>query len=312
MALHAQCKAFLDGLAALGGPPMHELAPEQARQMTLPRELAGEERPLHRVETRSVPGPSGPIPLRVYTPTADQRLPALIYFHGGGFVLGTLDSSDRPCRELAYQSGCVVISVDYRLAPEHKFPAAVDDAYAATRYVAEHASELGVDATRIAVGGESSGGNLATVVATMARDAGTPSLIFQLLVYPLTDLDDESPSMSEYGSGHFVTRELMEYFNNHYVAANSDRRNPRASPLRAASLAGLPPALVMTAECDPLRDQGEAYARRLQEAGVRVTQKRYEGMIHPFFSLAGIIDGGKTAITDAAAALRAAMAVART
>ena len=302
--LHPQCKAFLDQIASAGGTPLHEMTPLEARAMSLPPELAGPEQPMHRVVNRSVPGPGGPIPVRVYTPTDASRLPGLIYFHGGGFVLGTLESSDRACRDLAHRAGRVVVSVDYRLAPEHPFPAAVDDAVAATRYVIEQAGEFGIDAGQVAIGGESAGANLATVTALKLRHSAGPALTFQLLIYPLVDIDDDSPSMREFAAGHFITAELMAYFNGHYLSSAADHRHPDASPL-LADLRGLPPAFVLTAECDPLRDQGEAYARKLAQAGVPMTLKRYEGMIHPFLSLAGIIDDGGVAIADAAAALRA-------
>ena len=308
MALHLQCKAFLDQLASMGGTPLHEMTPLEARGMALPPELAGPEQPMYRVIDRTVPGRAGRIPVRIYTPTSAARLPGLIYFRGGGFVLGTLDSSDRACRDLAHLGGRVVVSVDYRLAPEHPFPAAVEDAYAATTYVIENPSEFGIDPGQVAVGGESAGGNLAAVTALKCRNGVTPPLAFQLLIYPLVDFADDSPSMREFANGHFITSDLLAYFERHYLTAGQDRRHPEASPLMA-DLRGLPPAFVLTAECDPLRDQGEAYARRLEQAGVPVTLKRYEGMIHPFFSLAGIIEGGKTAIADAAAALKKASEV---
>ncbi len=308
VALHPQCKAFLDQLASMGGTPLHEMTPTEARGMALPPELAGFEQPVHRVIDRTVPGPAGRIPVRIYSPTSAARLPALVYFRGGGFVLGTLNSSDRPCRDLAHLAGRVVISVDYRLAPEHPFPAAVDDAYAATKYVIENASEFDIDASQVAVGGESAGGNLAAVTALRCRQGVTPPLAFQLLIYPLVDFADASPSMREFGNGHFITSDVLAYFERHYLRTEQDRRHQDASPL-TADLRGLPRALVLTAECDPLRDQGEAYARKLEQSGVSVTLKRYEGMIHPFFSLAGIIDGGKVAIADAAAALKKASEV---
>jgi acetyl esterase len=303
VALHPQCKAFLDQLAAMGGTPLHEMAPRDARAMALPPELSGPEQPLHSVADRSVAGPAGQIPVRVYTPTPGSRRPGLVYFRGGGFVLGTLDSSDRVCRDLAHLSGRVVVSVDYRLAPEHPFPAAVDDAYAAAEYVVERAGEFGIDAGQVAIGGESAGANLATVAALRARRRSGPAFAFQLLIYPLVDFADESPSMHEYATGHFITSDVLQYFERHYLGRLQNRRHPDASPL-TADLQGLPPAFVISAECDPLRDQAEAYARKLAQAGVPVTAKRYEGMIHPFFSLAGIIDGGRTAIVDAAAALK--------
>jgi acetyl esterase len=306
MALHPQCKTFLDQIAAAGGRPLHELSAAEARANAMPPELGGPEQPVHRVENRRIPGDGGMIPVRVYAPLPASQLPALVYFHGGGFVLGGLDSSDRTCRALANASGCIVISVDYRLAPEHVFPAAVDDAFAVTQYVAEHAAEFGADPALLAVGGDSAGGTLATVVALRARDARGPALAFQLLVYPWVDFLDDSPSMREFAADHFLTADAMAWFANYYLPAPIDRRQPWVSPLNA-NLAGLPPAFVLTAECDPLRDQGEAYARRLQDASVATTVKRYEGMFHPFFSLGGIIDGGREAISDAATALKTAL-----
>jgi acetyl esterase len=294
-------------LAAAGGPSLEQLPIDEARKIPYNMiELGGAEEPVAQVDTRLVPGPVQPLPVRVYRPSLEQDLPALVFFHGGGFVVCNLDTHDRLCRNLANASGCVVVSVDYRLAPEHTFPAAAEDAYSATRYVAEHAAEFGVDATRIAVGGDSAGGNLAAVVALMARDRGGPPLTYQLLIYPLTDWVDTSPSMQEYGENHFLSHAVMGWFADCYVPSAGDRRTPYASPWYA-DLAGLPPAMVITGECDPLRDQAEAYARKLQNAGVSVVQKRYEGMIHPFFSLPAIIDPARVAIGDAAAALRQAL-----
>jgi acetyl esterase len=306
MALHPQCKAFLDILASGGGPPLNELPLEQARAVPgLMVNFGNPEEPVARIENRTVPGPAQPIPVRVYQPSLAGGLPAVMFFHGGGFVLCGLDSHDRECRSLANQSGCVVIAVDYRLAPEHRYPAAAEDCYAATRYVAEHAREFGIDGGRIAVCGDSAGGNLAAVVALMARDRGGPSLRYQLLVYPLTDFTDDSPSIREF-NGVFLSAAMMDWFADSYVP-QADRRQPYASPLLASDLRGLPSAYVITAECDMVRDQGEAYARKLQAAGVAVEAKRYDGMIHPFFSLGGIVDGGREAIADAATKLRAAL-----
>lgn len=309
MALHPQCKAFLDMLAAAGGPPLESLPLDEARKVPyMMIDAGGPEQPVTQVDTRVIAGPVRPIPVRVYRPTPAPDLPALVYFHGGGFVICNLDTHDRLCRNLANESGCVVVSVDYPLSPEHKFPAAVEDAYAATRYVAEHATEFGVDSSRIAVGGDSAGGNLATVVALLARDRGGPPLKFQLLIYPLVDFDDnDSPSMREYEHDHFLTREFMDWCFESYLGSKEDRHAPHASPLHASDLRGLPAAMILTAECDPLRDQGEAYARKLQSAGVAVELKRYEGMIHPFVSLSGIIDAGRAAITDSASAVRQAL-----
>ena len=311
MPLHPQCKAFLDMLAAAGGPGLHEMPLDEARKVPYQMiELGGAEEPLAQVETRIIPGPVQ-IPVRVYRPSLAQDLPALMYFHGGGFVICNLDTHDRLCRGLANASGCAVLSVDYRLAPEHKYPAAAEDAYAATRYVAEHAAEFGIDPNRIAVGGDSAGANLATVVALMARDRGGPALKFQLLIYPVTDFTEHATqSEREYGHGYSLDVELMDWFGDQYFAADADRHLPYASPIKASDLRRLPPAMVLTGECDPLRDQGEAYADKLRTAGVAVVLKRYDGMIHPFLSLAGIVDAGRDAIKESAAAVRQALNVA--
>jgi acetyl esterase len=272
----------------------------------MPPELGGPEQPVHRSRT-AVPGDGGLIPVRVYRPSAASPLPALSTSTAAASCSAGSTMVDRTCRALANASGCAVISVDYRLAPEHPFPAAADDAFAVTQHVAEHAADFGVDPTLIAVGGDSAGGNLATVVALRARDAGGPPLAFQLLVYPLVDFtDQDSGSMREYAEGHFLTRPVMDYFADHYLPRGVDRRQAWVSPLHA-NVAGLPPAFVLTAECDPLRDQGEAYAERLQQAGVQATVKRYDGMFHPFFGLGGIIDGAREANADAAAALKTAL-----
>ena len=308
MALHPQCQAFLDILAGAGGPPLEALPVGEARAAS--EGMAALGHPLESVasvEDRTVPGPAHPITVRVYRPAPGAPLPALMFFHGGGFVLCDLDSHDRECRALANASGAVVIAVDYRRAPEHPFPAAAEDAYAATTYVAGHADEFGIDPGQLAVGGDSAGGTLATVVALMSVERGGPALKFQLLIYPLVDYTDESPSMAEYAADHFLTRGVMDWFADLYVPRADDRRHPHASPLYAASLHGLPPAFIITAECDPLRDQGEAYARRLQAAGVPVQLKRYDGMIHPCFSLGGMVDAGRQALGDAAAAVRQAL-----
>jgi len=309
MSLDPQAKSFLDTIAGFGGPPLEQLPLAEARKVPLGMiDFGGPEESMAEVQNRTIPGPGGPIAVRVYRPVKKETLPVLMFFHGGGFVICNLDTHDRLCRSLAKASGCAVVSVDYRLAPEHKYPAAVEDAYAATQYLAEHAAEFGVDSSRIAVGGDSAGGNLAAVVSLLARDRGGPKLKFQLLIYPLVDFEDESPSMRQFGQGdHFLTIEGMDWFKKSYLASADSAREPSASPMNATDFRGLPPAMVITAECDPLRDQGEAYARKLKAAGAQVELKRYEGMIHPFLSLAGIIDAGKTAITDAAAAVRGAL-----
>jgi acetyl esterase len=312
MPLDPEVRALLDQVAPPGTPGLHELPIPLAelRQMIVPvfAGLAGSPAPVARVENRSVPGPGGEIPVRVYTPEGEGPHPALVYFHGGGWVIGSLESHDGICRALARAVPCVVVSVDYRLAPEHPFPAAAEDSYAATRYVAGHAAAFAADPARLAVGGDSAGGNLSAVVTLMARARGGPRLVHQLLVYPVTDGAMDTPSYRENADGYFLTRDGMVWFWNHYVSDPAARANPHASPLRAPDLRGLPPALVMTAEFDPLRDEGEAYARRLEEAGVPVTLTRYDGMIHGFFGMAGALGRGRDAIDEAARALRAAFA----
>jgi acetyl esterase len=308
MPIHPQCKAFLDLLASFGGPPLEQLPVADARGVALGmREFGHPLQEVASVDDRAIASEGREIPVRVYRPSSTDRLPALMFFHGGGFVLGDLDSHDRECRALANASGCVIVAVDYRRPPEHPFPAALEDCYAATRYVAEHPQEFGADAARLGVAGDSAGGNLAAAVALVARERGAPRLAFQLLIYPGVDLDDsERPSMREYGHDHFLTLEAIDWLNSQYAPTREERRHPHASPIYAPDVSGLPPAFMITAECDPIRDQAEAYAERLRAAGVPVQMKRYDGMIHPFFSLAGMVDGAKEAMRDAATAVRRA------
>jgi acetyl esterase len=271
--------------------------------------LATEPEPVGRVENRTVPGPDGPVPVRIYGPQdpSGAPLPALVYFHGGGWVICDLDSHDPTCRAITNSVGCVVVSVDYRLAPEHKFPAAAEDAYAATLWAAANATDLGVDITRIAVGGDSAGGNLTAAVALMARDRHTPSIVFQLMVYPVTDITSlDTPSYRDNGVGYFLTTASMDWYRHQYLADLSEAWHPYASPLQAADLTGVPPALVITAEHDPLRDEGEAYAARLREAGVSATATRYDGVFHGFFALGMLLDAAKQANEEAYGALREA------
>ncbi len=307
MPLDPQIQAYLDQMAAMNMPPIHTMTPEQVR-MGIAMQLAMEsieQEQVARVENRTIPGPAGEIPVRIYTPQGNGPFPALVFFHGGGWVICNLDTHDGICRSLANGAGCVVVSVDYRLAPEHKFPAAPEDCYAATQWVAENAAELNVDASHIAVGGDSAGGNLTAVVAQMARDRGGPHLVFQLLIYPATDFRMNTPSIEENATGYFLTKDDMIWFTNHYLNSEEDKTNPLASPLLARDLSGLPPALIITAQYDPLRDEGELYGQKLREAGVPVTVSRYEGVIHGFF---GSIpsDKGKQAEAEASAALRVA------
>ena len=306
MPLHPQCKAILDGIAASGARPFEELPVAEARAGAERRiALAGPAQEVARIENHLINGAVRPTPLRVYWPSDEKDLPVLVYFHGGGWVLGDLEMVDRPCRALAKAAQCMVVSVDYGLAPEHKFPQPAEEAYQAVEYVMSHAQDLGGDPSRIAIGGDSAGANLATLVTLMSRDRSGPRLAFQLLVYPVTDYDDHRPSLRE-NDGIFISVAGLRWFWANYLGRAEDGQNPYASPLKAKSLQGLPSAMVITAECDPLRDQGEAYAHKLAEAGVAVNLKRYDGAMHAFFLMAGAIDIGKAAVADAFDALRKA------
>ena len=308
MPLDPQAKAVMDLVAALGLPPNHTVSPEEARANGKSRPRApGPE--VTKVEDREIPGPDSQVPVRIYTPEGSGPFPVLVWFHGGGWVLGDLDNSDGVSRHLTVTAGVVVVSVDYRLAPETKFPGPVEDCYSATKWVAENAASINADPARIAVGGDSAGGNLAAAVSMMARDRGGPSVGFQLLVYPVTDRNFSTISYRDNGEDYSLTRDGMIWFWDHYLAKDSDADNPYASPLRAQRLKDLPPALVITAEYDPLRDEGEAYAHRLRNAGIPATSSRYDGMIHGFFGMSAAVDKGKQAIEEASAALQAAFAV---
>jgi acetyl esterase len=242
MPLDPQAQAFLDQIAALGGQPLSSMPVPIARQsMEMLASMNGAEVPLGSAVDRTIPGPAGQIPVRVYTPNGTAPFPLLVYFHGGGWVLGSLGTHDGICRALAAGAGCVVVSVDYRLAPEHRYPAAADDCYAATQWCAAHAADLGVDAARIAIGGDSAGGNLTAVVAQMARDRGGPKLVFQLLIYPVTDAARDTQSYRDNAEGYLLTAGDMDWFWNHYLGdARARGEEPYASPIRAKSLAGLP------------------------------------------------------------------------
>ncbi|GLB60510.1 alpha/beta hydrolase [Cytobacillus sp. NCCP-133] len=303
MALDPQAKFLLEQMEAMGAPPMSSLTPEEARQTTDFSALAGEPEEVGKIENRKIPGPGGEIPIRIYTPKGVGPFPALVYYHGGGWVIGDLETVEVPCRLLTNLANCVVVSVDYRLAPEHKFPAAADDCYAATKWVAENAASIGVDPNLIAVGGDSAGGNLAAVVSLMAKDKSEFSLAYQMLIYPVTNHSYATESYTENTEGYLLTKDSMEWFWNHYLRNEEDGKNPYASPLQAKDLSGLPPALVLTGEFDPLRDEGEANAERLKEAGVPVEAKRYDGMIHGFFWMPGALEQGRKSIEQAADAL---------
>ena len=291
--------------------PTHALPPAQAREGY--RLLARAFRPLPevaRVEDRAVPAQGHEIPVRVYTPQGPGPHPVLVYFHGGGWVIGDLDTHDRECRELCNGAGCLVVAVDYRRAPEHPHPAPVEDAWTAYRWIGEHAAQLGGDGERLAVAGDSAGGNLAAVCTLLARDHGGPRACFQFLVYPgVAGSTSEYASYQENAEAPFLPLETIEYFRHHYLGPDyTSTTDPRIAPIHAASHANLPPALILTAEYDPLRDEGADYARKLDAAGVPVRHIEYAGMTHLFFQLSPILEEGKAALREGSAALRAAFA----
>jgi acetyl esterase len=303
-----EVQSLLTALGEQGVPPFESVPVPQARGLAgafVDLQPPAEE--VASVEDRTVPGPAGEIPVRVYTPAGEGPRPVVVYFHGGGWVIGDLDVVDRPCRTLANAADAVVVSVDYRLAPEHRHPAAFDDALAATTWVAEHADELGADPARLAVGGDSAGGQLAAAVSQAARGAGGPAIAFQLLIYPVTDMDFTTASYTENAEGYLLQRGSMQWFWAHYLGAQDPGTDPTAFPARAADLGGLPPAFVATAEFDPLRDEGEAYAKALADAGVDVVASRYDGMVHGFFWTLGATPSGRAMVDDAVAAMRAAL-----
>ncbi len=310
--LDPQIAALLQMQAAANPPPMETLPPEVVREAFKAQSalLAASPEPMKRIENIAIPGEDGDLPLRIYYPKTGVSnngglLPITVFYHGGGWVICDLDTHDDLCRSLAAEAECLVVSVDYRLAPEHKYPAAVDDAWAALLWVAENAASIGGDYERIAVAGDSAGGNLAAVTALMARNQGGPELALQLLFYPVTDINDlNRPSHQQFADGFGLTRAAMEWFRELYLPEGQDPKDPHVSPLYATDLTGLPPAVVITAEADVLRDEGAAYATALKEAGNHVEFKQSAGMIHGFVSMAGIVAAGTTARKEASEALR--------
>lgn len=304
MALDPQVLAWRAARAAAGTAPLYTqtLAEARAADLAAIRAGSGAVEPVAQVRDTQVPGPDGPLPVRIHRPAGDGPLPTLVWFFGGGWTLGSVDTADGICRRLVNATGCQTVTVGYRLAPEHRFPAAVEDCHAALRWLAAHADEAGVDPDRIAVGGDSAGGNLAAAVTLLARADGGPRLVAQLLVYPNTDQRPSPPPIGE--DPLLFNRHSVAWYRQHYLADPADAAHPLASPLLAEDLSGLPPALVITAEHDPLRDEGERYAARLREAGVPTEATRYPGMIHGFFAMPGAFDAGRRAQEQAAAFLR--------
>jgi acetyl esterase len=308
--LDPDAAAVLAAFRAAGRPPYETLSPAEAREWYLKaREVAHPTPPeLASVHAMTAPGPAGAIPVRTYTPLTlrktDGMAPCLVFFHGGGWVIGDLDSHDVVCRTLAAEGEMMVISVDYRLAPENKFPAAIDDALAATRWIADNAVALNIDANRIVVGGDSAGGNLAAIVAIDAREHGS-KLAGQVLIYPATDFRMTHPSHSEPETDCLLTHNVIRWFRDQYLNGAADVDNWRASPARVDDLAGLPPAYVLTAGADPLRDEGDEYAERLRDAGVAVSTKTYPGQFHGFITMGKILPRANDALRDIGAWLKA-------
>jgi acetyl esterase len=309
--LDPAAKRLLDMLAVGGMADIATMTPQQMRDgfRRLAQAVDVKGVPIGKVEDGELPGPGGPLPYRLYRPQhpAAQPLPALVFFHGGGCVFGDIETHDGLCRTLATESGCAIISIGYRRAPEHKFPAAVEDSYAATQWVSAHAAGLGLDADRIAVGGDSAGGGLAAVVCQMAAASRGPRLALQVLLCPVMNIRAETPSRRELAQGYFLNQATIDWMLRHYGGDDVDLDDPRLSPLRAAQFSGLPPAQIHTAEFDPLRDEGEAYAKVLRHAGVAAQYTCHAGMIHHFYAMAGAIPAARAALKAAAADMRAAL-----
>jgi acetyl esterase len=299
-------KAFQEA----GRPPYETVSPAEARQLYLAGRVVSNPEPpeLESAKPLAIPAPHGSIPARIFTPKRLRKThglsPCLVFFHGGGWVIGDLDSHDVVCRKLAHEGELIVISIDYRLAPEHKFPVAVDDSIAATKWVADNAKQFGIDAARISVGGDSAGGNLAAVVALAARDGNGPKLAGQVLIYPATDFSNNTPSHSEPETSILLTHSVIKWFCNHYLG-DADISDWRASPARAKTLAGLPPAYVLTAGGDPLRDEGDEYAKRLKQDGVPITYRHFAGQFHGFFTMGKLLNQANIAASEIGAWLKA-------
>lgn len=305
MPLDPAVAAMREERMARGATPLYEMTLDQARAADLAdiRAAGGNAEPVHEVTDTTFPGPDGELAVRLYRPRADRPLATLVYFFGGGWTLGGIDTSDGVCRTLANATGCLVVTPGYRLAPEHPFPAAVHDCLAAVDWVAANAAGLGADPARIAVGGDSAGGNLAAVVALSAREHG-PALAAQLLVYPNTCYRADTESLRANDDRWMFNRHSVDWYWHNYLPDPAAGRDPRVSPLLAPDLSGLPPALVITAEYDPLRDEGERYAERMRAAGVPVELSRYEGMAHGFFTMSGVLPDARRAVDQAARYLR--------
>lgn len=314
MNIFPKTRQFLDTLAEAGGPPLYTLTPDEARKVLSQAQAGPVQAPAAQTQDRTIPvGPTGETRLRIYRPQgAKKNLPVVMYFHGGGWILGDVNTHDRLVREIADGAQAAVVFVDYDRAPESRYPTQIEAAYAATQYVAEHAREFGVDAARLAIAGDSVGGNMVAAVSLMAKERKGPAIGFQVMFYPVTDANFETGTYKEFAEGPWLTREAMKWFWNAYLPDEAQRKDPLASPLRASvdELRGLPPALIITDENDVLRDEGEAYAGKLAEAGVQVTAVRQLGIIHDFVMLNGLSEtpAARGAITLATSMLRQALA----
>ena len=310
MPLHPPVEGLLNQIAAAGGKPTNQMKPDEVRAIFdgLFASLPPSQTRLAGVADRNVPSPAGPIKVRLYTPPGEGPFPVLVFFHGGGFVLGDLESHDSVCRELSGGADVIVVATDYRLSPEHRFPVAVDDCIAVTRWVLNNAAQIKGDAKRVAVGGDSAGGNLAAVVSQQMRDQDRTKLAAQLLIYPVTRFDGvATKSMVDNAAGYLLQRDDIEWFRSHYLGPNADGKDVRISPILAKDLTGLPPALVQTCEFDPLRDEGEEYGQALKAAGVPTVISRYDGSIHSAFSFYTIMEPGRRMVDEAIRWLKEAL-----
>jgi acetyl esterase len=310
MTLDPAVQALLDQLSANPAPKLWELpvADGRALYLAMSQMLEPQGVPIGKVENMTVPGPAGPIPVRLYTPMGGGTMrPAIVFYHGGGWVIGSLETHDALCRQLANESGCKVVAVDYRLAPEHKAPAAFDDAFAVAQWVETNAPSLEIDANRLAVAGDSAGGNLAAAVSIAAKHKGAPKISYQLLIYPTLQMRPNTQSMKDFAEGYFLERKTMDWFYDQYLPSEADINDPRYSPLAASDLAGVPRAYIVTAGFDPLKDEGKAFADKLNRAGVAAVYVNYDGMIHGFFNMSAAVPSAKQAISAAASAVKEAL-----
>jgi acetyl esterase len=298
MPLDPQVVELLESLEKAGGKPLEDCTPFEARQGDWSKDFIGALEDVAEVIHEFIPGPTADLPIRIYRPKGAGPLPAIVFFHGSAFTVSNISLSESAHRALSNSTGCIIVAVNYQKAPEHKFPTPFNDAYFSTQWVFENAERLGIDSRKIGVGGDSAGGNLAAAVALRSRDEQGPPLAFQLLIYPTVDSDSTRPSMQENATGYMLSAAACAWAWNQYIENPEDRKNPYAAPINSTNFSNLPPAIVLTAEYDPLRDEAEEYAQLLSDAGIQVIARRYEGMIHGFFWTAGVIAGSRKLIKD--------------